>query len=526
MDNHCFSPESFDRPYSPDNNVRCYISCPGTVDGGVGEGQDNKNILRFTSSQRGARSTNQVLAELIFQVFGGELVRFCHFGTELSILERLLEKLQGMKVDLRPIMGGSPIYDTKKHLEKIGLQGELPGLCSRQQQKPDAFLKNAVWKTCGGSIGSEGGCVNMWALLTAASLIGCNHIHCKASSRFAQSVLALVLKSAPASATPGDVVPVRSFHEVSKEAESVVVSCCNRPENFLRPIEDGNFAVNGDFSCCKVVNGEMPEDFLGCGYVRELAKFLKCKYHEVPPQHVHGHYQLMPERNHAIYSKEKDAWGSLFIDCNGAHVCISNGEADTWEFDEWEDRLRREKFLVMPTVWRSGALVRLEEFGDGAVGCLVPDGTAKSLDENGDVVEEGAFVSNFDHLQLCYWARHGSEADDLKALTVLDTFDRLVVPGSFLWIKAGTPAWLGLKDRFPECSLGEELESERVVRVRLNVPLVPRPELGKVHVTVLLKGPRASNSHDFNFDHLAVDPWELTLQPPGDPKMEIKELMG
>lgn len=526
MDNHCFSPESFDRPYNSENNIRCYVSCPGTVDGGVGEGHESKNVLRFTPSQRGSRSNNQVVAELIFQVFGGELVRFCHFGTEHSIIERLVEKLQSMKMDLRPIMCGSPIYNTAKHIEKLGLHRELPGLCHRSHDKPEFFMKTAVWKTGGGSIGSEGACVNMWALLTAASLVGCSHIHCKASSRFAQSVLGLILKSAPASATPGDVVPVRSFHEVSKEAEFVSVRCSNRPENFLRPIEDGNFAMNGDFSCCKVVDGKMPEDYLGCGYVREMAKFLKCKYHEVPPQYVYGSYQLMPGRHHAIYSRAKEAWGSLILDEHGAHAFVSNSESITWDFDEWEDRLRESLFLVMPTIWRSGALVKLEDVGEGAVGCLVPDGTRKSMEEQGDEVVEDFFLSNFDHLQICYWARYGEGDDDMKALTVLDTLDCLVVPGSYLWIKPGTTAWDGLSGQFPVSTPSAGEQSERCVRVRLNVPLSAGPTPGKVHVTVLIKGTQARYSQDFKFKHLEVDPWELTSCPPADTKLEIRELVG
>jgi hypothetical protein len=49
---------------------------------------------------------------------------------------------------------------------------------------------------------------------------------------------------------------------------------------------------------------------------------------------------------------------------------------------------------------------------------------------------------------------------------------------------------------------------------------------GKVHVTVLVKGSQFRYSHDFKYQHLAVDPWELTSEPPDDARMEIKELVG
>ncbi len=518
IENNCFSPENFDRSYNAETNIKCYITCPGTADGGICEGSHIKNILRFTPSQRGGRSVGTVLADMIFQVFGGELVRFCHFGTELNIIERLLEKLQGMKVDLRPIFGGAPIYNSKKHIEKLGLQRELPGLCVSQMDKPDVFMKLGVWKTSGGAVGSEGASVNMWALLTAASLVGCNHIHCKSSSRFAQSVLGLILRNAPAAATPGNVIPVRSFHEVSKEVESVLVRADSRPDNFLRHIDDSNFAINGVFSCCKAVEGKMPEDYLGCAYVRELSEFLKCKYHEVPPKHVHGHYQLMPERYYSIFNKEEDIWGSLMINDDGVHVDIDTREAWVWDFDEWEEELRNANYLVMPMIWRSGAVISLD---DGDVGCLVPDGTRNSMHDEGCQIQEGDYISNYDHFQFCYHAL--SKDGVLNAYNVLDTFERLVVPGTFLWIKPGTDSWEKMKSQFPPMS-DPNCEDQRVVRVRLNVPLKSNPVLGKVCVTVMRKA--ESSSLDFTFGHSEIDPWDLTMNPPVDPSLELRELLG
>ena len=488
----------------------------------MSDSPDFKNILRFTPSQRAGRPVAQVLAELIFQVFGGELIRFCHFGTESCIIERLLEKLQSMKMDLRPILRGAPIYNSKKHIEKLGLQRELPGLCVRSYDKPDVFMKFGVWKTSGGGIGSEGASVNMWALLTAASLVGCNHIHCKSSSRFAQSVLRLILESAPAAATPGNVIPQRSFHEVSKEVESVLVPSGGRPENFLRPIDDGNFAASGIFTYCPVVDGEMPEDFLGCGYVREMAKFLKCKYHEVPPEHVHGHYQLVPGRHYCVYSKERELFGSLCVGEAGATIQTSDLTGASWEFDEWEDRLREERFLVMPMIWRSGALVALD---DGEVGCLVPDGTKASMEEDG-IDCAGLQVHNYDHFKFCYHALVDAKGG-LRALGVLDAFEKLVAPGTFLWIKPETATWETLSSQFPaDASLSQEALSRRAVRVRLNVPNIPDPAAGKVHVTVIHRSAEALHSLDFEFKHLVVDPWELTAEQPEDPSSEIRELMG
>ncbi len=502
--------------------MRCYVTCPGTEDGDVDAASDTKNILRFTPSQRGGRTTNQVLAERTFQQFGAELVRFCHFGTESSIIERLFEKLQSFRMDLRPVLGNAPIYDSKKHLEKLGMQRDLSGLCQRTHDRPDSFIKVCVWKSGGGAIGSEGAGVNMWALLTAASMVGCDHIHCKASSRFAQNALRLILKSAPASATPGNVIPLRSFHEVSKEVEYVAPTGELRPENYLRPIDDSNFAINGVFTYCPVVDGEMPEDYLGVGYVREMAKFLKCKYYEVPPQHMYGHYQLMPGRYHCIYNNEKQRFGSILISDDGVTVEFDLIESEQWEFDIWEEKLRQERYLVLPTIWRCGALVSLD---DGDVGCLVPNGTRVSMESQGQDPDAVGFVSNFDHIQLCYHALL-DEDGETKSIGVLQTLEKLIPPGTFLWIKPETSAWEALSDRFPASTLSEEERALRVVRVRLNVPLTVDPAPGKVHVTVLQRDESSPHSLDFTFSHLQVDPWELTTEVPEDERLEIKELVG
>ena len=522
VDNHCFSPESFDRPLSAESNIKCYISCPGTLDGGVSDSTEFQNILRFTPSQRAGRPVPVVLSEMISQVFGSELVRFCHFGAESCIIERLLEKLQGMKVDLRPILRGAPIYNSKRHIQKLGLERDLPGLCSRDQDRPDVFMKMGVWKSSGGGIGSEGASVNMWALLVAVSLVGCNHIHCKSSSRFAQSVLRLILESAPSAATPGNVIPQRSFHEVSKEVESVHVPCDARPENFLRPVDDGNFAASGIYTYCPVVDGEMPEDYLGCGYVREMSKFLKCKYYEVPPQHVHGYYQLMPDRHYAVYNHEKQVYGSLLITDKDVTLQTSEMFAYSWEFDEWEDMLRQEGFLVMPMVWRTGALVTL---GGGSVGCIVPNATQALLEESG-ALQDGVKVHNYNHFEYCYHALT-DEDGTMKAMSVIDTMEKLIPPGTFLWIKPETASWETLCSQFPvDSTLSQEALRQRVVRVRLNVPNTATPEAGKVYVTVIHRSGQALHSLDFAFKHLILDPWELTDEQPEDLAMEIRELLG
>ena len=311
-----------DHPFDVQYNVKDYITSPGNAEGGVDDSCDVKRILRYTTSERGTCSGAHMIGKLVFAHFGAELVRYCHFGTESSIMDKLMEKMTGIQVDFRAILGGCPIYNTKKHLEKLGLQAELPGLCTDGgQSNADVFMRPFVEKSANGGVGSEGSGVKLFALLTAASLVGTDHIHCKSSSRISQSILKLIMKSAPVAV--GNYVPLRSFHEQTREVEVIVVNHKQRPENFVRPIDDDLFANTGVFSYCAVDDGDMPEDYIGLP-VREQAKFLKCKYVDVPADQVYSSYQLVTGRFYSIYSKSSNSHGSLIVNDGGVFVQLDS----------------------------------------------------------------------------------------------------------------------------------------------------------------------------------------------------------
>lgn len=479
-----------------------------------------KNILRFTPSSRGSKPPLQMLAEMVSKEFGGELARFCHVNSEVCIFERMLDKMMSFKMDLRPVLFNAPVFNTKKHIKKLGLEAELPGLCKQAYDKPDSFMKMGVWKTGGGAVGSEGASVNMWALLTAASLVGSNHIHCKSSSRISHSLLGLILESSPAAVTPGNLVPVRSFDEVSGGMEMVQVHCEVRPENFLRPVNDVNFAINGVFSYCPVEDGEMPEDYLGFGHIRAQAKFLKCKYWEVPPQQVTGSYQILPGRYYCVYNHARKYLGNVFVGKNNVSLEFEEGELEECAFDKWEDHLTAREYLVLPTIFRKGAVVTLDGDDDG-VGCLVTDGTRESMRE----VPSGFYLSNYDHINYCY---HALKAEDgLEKITADKIYERLVNPGTDLWIKPDAQIWQELQKSFPKIDdLNDEQQGMRMVRARLNVPLVPDPDPRKVCVTVIYKKLHGIQTVDLEIQHLSLYPWELSRKGPGDPQLQVNDLVA
>lgn len=511
LDHNCFCPGQYDRPFDPDSNVTCYITTPGTVDGGINEGSNFKHVLRYTQSERGADTPQHTIGRKLFKYFGAYLVRYCHFGIESSITERLVEKVQSMVVDLRPVLGCTSVYDAKKHLEKLGFHRELPGLCRHGGGGPDNFLKlPMLFKSHGGGVSSEGAGVNMFALLAAASLVGNDHVHCKAASRISQNVLKLMVKSAPVAVTPGNCVPVRSFNDQTCEAETVYCEPEGRPEHFLRPIRDDSFAHSGIFSVCPVdERGWLPEDLASCAAVYEQSKFLSCAYADVPPSKVAGHYQLVPGRYYALYSKAEDKLGTLLVDERGVNVVINDDTGVTWDFKDWHDELRKLGYLILPMIWRSGALVAVNDGANFA--CLAPDPDSVSR-------------FNFSPEKLCYTAyeEEGAEMISVHPVTVLDN---LVRPGTVVWVKPSTKAWKDLSVDFPATELDEVEAAERMVQARLNLPTVPLPQAGKVHVTILQRHADAMRNSELDYRHVVLDPWELCPEPPARDDLKILELV-
>ena len=435
-----------------------------------------RRVLRLPA-ERNQRPVETSVGDLISNAFGAELVQFCHFGKEPSIIHLLMKSLTAMEIDLRPLMLGSPVYNTKKHIGKLGLQRMIPGLFHSTQEKPDKFLKGFTWKSAGSAVMSEGMGVNMWSILMMAALMGSDEIHCKASSRVATSILTLILNLSPSAATPGNMIPVRSFNERTRRPECVMISSKNRPEHFIRPVEDDNLAMNGTFTYCQADRGTIPEDYLGCAHIWEMSKFLKCKYYEVPPKNAHGNYQLLQKRYYHIYRHNAEegsraAHGILLIDKDGVHMEWTVDGSDAVEqavfgFFNWHEGLRELGFLVMPHVWRSGAAVSLDH-GD-IVGCLVAQGTRQEYVKNGIDPDTVQFISNYDHFNKSYHAL----VDDgvLASISVIQMLDTLLPPGTLVWVKHNTLTWESLKDFFPYTTMPDDEANERMVQARLNIPI-------------------------------------------------------
>jgi len=536
VSNHCFCPEKFDTPFDYAYNISCYISSPGTIDGSIFDTAEVRSVLRYRVSDRGPNTSFYVLNHLIRKAYGMYLTRFCHVGPESSIMEDILDSLQTVTVDFRALLACPTIYDSKKHIEKLGLNNEIPGLCSPITSKsPDIFMKcPVIWKGANGGVGSEGAGINMWSLLLLASLVGNNHIHCKSSSSFSQSLIKLMLKNAPPCVTPGDVIPLRTFHDQTREPEVIDMRAYkNRPEVLLRPINDSEFALNGTLSMCPCDEDNLlVEDKCHCAVACQWKSFLKCKKYIDIPANIPGHYQLIPERYYAVYHGFSENLGNLYVNETGVELqydaVLHEAEDDNnpldfstgchWNHLVWQESLKEEGWLILPMIWRTGALVVLDkDEPNERLGCLVP----RSYQEINSMAEK-SFASNYDHQRLAYNVLVNQE-EDLQLLSPLRVLDFLLPPGTIVWIKHSTAVWFDLDKYLPVFI--EKEESKRMIKGRLNVPLSKFALHGKVWVTLLQRRSECMTSSDIDYRHVQVDPWELSLSGPTDEIHEIHELL-
>ena len=525
---HCFCPREKDKVLDYMYNVSPYISSPGAESGAVLEGRPS--VFRVAPDAKGNKEVHQRVAHRMAKVHGKDLFHFCHMGKEESVYAHaLMSCMTTFRPDLRLLLDNCPIYDSARHIRALGLEGVLPGLCAEPVESSgpvecDAYVKEYSCRGNGGIPISDGLGINIWGALVMASFIESADLHPKGSSDFARNVLAQILAHAPLCATPGNMIPVRSFHVNSGKPQHIVVrSHVPRPEHFLCPIMDENFAITGELTYCRAKYGLLPEDMMHCANLMGTASFLQCEFSEVTPAMLRGSYQLVPNRWYPILCTapatsiqasmrdidpsvpliEYAPRGSIRATNAGVVYRISDpcegDEEYTWgswiaEHTHWEIDLHRHGCIVLPLISRPCAAVWVDD-ARSVVGLIVP--------AISPVAGENTCV-NFMDDGWTYLVRIGPEETALvDPLTILHT----VIPvGTVVLIKPLTPAWNSLRSKMPS-NLKGEAGVNHAIRARIAVPASATPDKYKLFVTYLMN-PRAGVGALVP-GTIAVDPWEL-----------------
>ena len=520
---HCFCPREKDKVLDYMYNVSPYISSPGTEAGAMLEGRNS--VFRVAPDAKGNKEVHQRVAHRMAKAYGKDLFHFCHMGKEESVYAHaLMNCMTTFRPDLRLLLDNCPIYDSARHIRALGLEGVLPGLCAepiedRGPVECDAYVKEYSCRGNGGIPISDGLGINIWGALVMASFIESAYLHPKGSSDFARNVLAQILAHAPVCATPGNMIPVRSFHVNSGKPQHIIVPAhVPRPEHFLRPVMDENFALTGELTYCRAKYGLLPEDMMHCANLMGTAAFLQCSFAEVPATAVRGSYQLVPDRHYPLvcvtpFTTED---GELSFDfanyatrgsiCAGdkgvsVHICFPDisGEFGPWETilfgsAAWEPQLKSHNYIILPLISRPCAAVWTDD-EKTVVGLIVP--------AISPVANENTCV-NFKHADWTYVVRTGP--DDYIVMDPISTIHQLIPVGTMVLIKPQTPAWNTLRSKMPSNLRGEE-GANLAIQARIAVPASATPDKYKLFVTYLMN-PRAGVGALVP-GTIAVDPWEL-----------------
>ena len=536
---HCFCPREKDKALDYMYNVSPYISSAGTEAGAVLEGRTS--VFRVAPDAKGNKEVHQRVAHRMAKVHGKDLFHFCHMGKEESVYAHaLMSCMTTFRPDLRLLLDNCPIYDSARHIRALGLEGVLPGLCAEPVESSgpvecDAYVKEYSCRGNGGIPISDGLGINIWGALVMASFIESSDLHPKGSSDFARNVLSQILAHAPTCATPGNMIPVRSFHVNSGKPQHIVVcSHTPRPEHFLRPVTDENFALTGELTYCRAKFGLLPEDMMHCANLMGTASFLQCSFLEVPAVSVRGGYQLVPYRRYPIMCvtpvassdgtaalplSEYAKRGDIVATNDGVALRLTDAGEDerTRQWDtvlvgpaEWEYELLRHDCVVLPLISRPCAAVWMDET-KSVVGLIVP-AVSPVKGENTCV--------NFNHNDWTYVVRVGPEDNILlDPPTILS----LLIPvGTIVLIKPRTPAWDTLRSRMPSHLKGEA-GANHAIQARIAVPASATPDKYRLFVTYLLR-PRTGVGALVP-GTIAVDPWELAPEEDHEFESVVKELV-
>ena len=219
------------------------------------------------------------------------------------------------------------VFDSKRHLRKLGLEASLPGVPDWpvECERPPPFARTFAITPTGSQVRARVGlavllvgvglirrarvglavllvgvglirraqepiamCVGVHAfsLLLCVSLAGAPTLHPKISSNVARALLREILRHAPSCATPGNSALVRSFNLHTTLAERVIVPKQARPLHYPRPVDDWNFANTGQFTFCRALGRFLPEDAMHCGGLFHMAELYGCDLLELPGKEI------------------------------------------------------------------------------------------------------------------------------------------------------------------------------------------------------------------------------------------------
>ena len=470
-----------------------YISNAGTIDGNA---LDGKQLFREYWDDRsnnagGDSSFLRTAAGKIGEQYGKELFYYCNMGPDSAVYFVALKQCLKQVQDFRALFQSPNLYNTKRHLTKLGLQHALASVFN----SPDDTIGQPLLKRFHCGRGEVFG-AHMWQLLVMGSLIGNATIHPKNVSNISKSIIALLLRQSPHCTSPGDKVPILDFNPVTGASEHIIVESNGaRPDFFLRPVRDNNFFQTGTLAQCRVdtATGLLPEDVLHCPALQNAAALLHCKMWEVPASFVVGNYSLVLDYPYALYKEGAD--GVIVIGNKKVSIHVVDTVAESEDFktlsyeDNWEKTVFELGFIILPMIFRPCAAIWNEE--RNAIGVIVPQAQVALKNKN------------FDPEVMTYSVQF--EEEKHTSFPALYVVKNLVAVGTEFWLKPSTDVWETLRGVAP-------LSRQTAIVVRLSLPFSTSYDPTQLYVSVQTRARSAGRTGGaMSGTTVVVRPWDLMM---------------
>jgi len=525
----CFCPESDEEPFDSASNVSNYITNPMAPDAG------EEGFMLIRSWKRAPDDGEAILKSVgnQFRNMRGHDSFQCGMNKEACIATNGFRDLATKYDPCATLFCGDNVYKGRSHLQKLGLLAHLPGLKDLEACERVPFIRTVGIRTGAGPDRAAIG-VNIWAVLVQASVLREPQMDAYVNNKVAGTILKFALDMSPMACTPGNRLCRAGFNPSSGKNEELVLDPDRNIHHFLRG-ESDDFASTGRLTILPVQprTDACPEDYLHMPWADAVADFYACDIDEIPAEAVtvrgvlafcvlwiglvsltaarpQCSYSVMPNVHYTSHVPGAELNGLLLVQSGRERVLFTayryDGAAKAnvkvseheWGFEEWEARLREEKHVLTPMLWRRGTAVKLVQGDKTVVGVLVtPPGIPYQFDHR-TYTYHAMFAPTLD-----YDEDAGDPVPPPSSVLVhpMHALRNLLAPGEPLLLDHGALA----QDEFRKPG--------KFLKVRLNLPNTLRPEHGRLYVTChyFNKTFGRPDPEALPSTTLAVDPWDLTL---------------
>ena len=282
------------------------------------------------------------------------------------------------------------MLDFARFIGRMGVGGDGLIAANQQQRAGDAppegyrntylFIQNSQPQQGGGDAQQRGGAntkcwVNVIQHLLITSIQGAEELHADNMFAFGANLTEFILsRCTPIQSSPARHLVLESFTHANEQVVPLMLTVRNRPEYFIRAIQDYGALEFGRTSELPAVIGAHPlEDVMHRGAWIQLYNIINngaAPEEFYPFPHYNGRTpELMLERRYPLMSTnpDEDVQGTILLRENGAAHITTCKRDEAWTshlpvaLDRWWIYLQEKELTVAPLIFRRHAAFRADD---------------------------------------------------------------------------------------------------------------------------------------------------------------------